>query len=136
MKKSLFVVVTIILLTISSLIGCFDSGVKTDKTYNVTLESAVVEFYNYSLKFIKDDNVVVKAQVEYLFINIAPRNIRIHITAEFYDVNNNLLGVGGPKTIELLEGYTEKGIFPANIITYEDEDAENVDHVLIKAIEI
>jgi len=135
MKKSLFVIFGIFFVIIF-LIGCFDQGVTTNNNSNkITLESEVVEFYNCSLKYIKEEGEIISAQVEYLFRNIAPREIKITVTAEFYDKDNNLLGLGQTREIELLKGYTETSILPANRISYEEEDAEKVDHVKLYAIE-
>lgn len=121
----------------SLFIGCFDEGANTNgKETNLILESTVVKLYNYSINFIEDEGEIIKVEVEYLFINIAPRDIKVIVTAEFYDKNDNLLGIGPKKNIELLEGYTEKAVFPANIISYDKEDVVNVDHVKLIVEEI
>jgi len=136
-KKKLWLLVTTILLITSLFIGCFDEGVNTNgRETNLILESTVVKLYNYSINFIENEGEIVKVEVEYLFINIAPRDIKVNITAEFYDKNDNLLGIGPRKNIELPKGYTEKAVFPANIISYDKEDVANVDHVKLIVEEI
>jgi hypothetical protein len=95
-----------------------------------------VELRNYSINFIEDEGEIIRVEVTYLLINIAPRDIRIIVTAEFYDENDNLLGIGPRKNLELLEGYTEQSVSPANIITFDQQDVANVDHVKLIVEEI
>lgn len=136
-KKNIWLSVTTIILMTSFFIGCFDEGVNTNgRVTNLILESTVVELYNYSINFIEDEGEIIRVEVAYLLINIAPRDIRIIVTAEFYDKNDNLLGIGPRKNLELLEGYTEQAVSPANIISFDQEDAANVDNVKLIVEEI
>ena len=136
-KIKLWLLITIIILMTSLFIGCFDEGVKKNgKVAKLILESTVVELKNYSINFIEDEGEIIRVEVEYLFINIAPREIRVIVTAEFYDKNDNLLGIGPKRNLELPEGYTEQAVFPANIISYDQENVANVDHVKLIVEEI
>ena len=136
MKRNLWLIIVAILLIVSISIGCFEQATTINKPDNVIFESDVVKLYNYSLNFIEDDGEIIRVEVQYLFINIAPRDIKIKVTAEFYDKNDNLLGIGPKREMELLRGYTEKGISPANIISYDDEDVAEVEYVKLTAVEI
>lgn len=133
MKKSLLIYGFGILLITIFLSGCQDqTPVDTNNLENIEFESDIVELaYSNFTKNIQDDKVV-SVSVEYLFKNIADRDISINITAEFYDEDNNSLHTGGPNTISLPAGWTEQGISPtANRITYDGKDASEVDHVRI-----
>ena len=136
MKKYLWFIVTIIILVVSISIGCFEKAVKVEDSDNIIFESEVVKLYNSSLNFIENEGEIVRVEVEYLFINIAPRDITIRVTAEFYDKNDNLLGIGPKRVLDLLRGYQEMGVSPANIITYDKENAEDVSYVKLTAVEI
>jgi hypothetical protein len=136
MKKQLWLIITIIILVVTVSIGCFEQATKVDKPDNIIFESDVVKLYNSSLNFIEYEGEVLRVEVEYLFINIAPRDIIIRVTAEFYDANDNLLGIGPKRTLELLRGYQERGVSPANIIEYDKENAGDVSYVKLSAVEI
>ena len=57
-------------------------------------------------------------------------------TVEFYDEYDNLIAIGGPKyIIGLPEDYTEHAYSPANVISYDGENVEMIDHVKIIALE-
>ena len=136
MKKYLWLLITLIIMITTIFIGCFDSGVTTDRNLNnLIFESDVVALKNYSVNIIQDEEEIIRVDVEFLFSNIVPRDIKVKVTAEFYDKNNNLLGIGPRREIELLRGYTETTIFPANIISYDKEDAAKVDYVKLTAVE-
>ena len=137
MNKKGLLIINLIILFIIVLSGCQEQKATTTgkKFENITLESDVVELVDASLKFNEDNNVKLRVDVEYLFRNIAGREITITITVEFYDKNNKLLSTEGPKYITLLKDYTETSILGANIISYSGENASEVDHVKIIAVE-
>ena len=137
MNKKGLLIINLIILFIILLSGCQEQKATTTgkKFENITLESDVVELVDASLKFNEDNNVKLRVDVEYLFCNIAGREITITITVEFYDKNNKLLSTEGPKYITLLKDYTETSILGANIISYSGENASEVDHVKIIAVE-
>ena len=134
-KLSLFGVFFITLLICFS--GCEEQGsTNAQNNYEeIVLESSVVELVNASLKLIKDQDDILRAEVQYLFHNIAGRDVQVKVKVEFYDENNNLLAVEGTKTINMPSDYSEQGISPANIITYYGENVKQVDHVKIIAEE-
>ena len=136
MKKYLWLIITTIILVVNVSIGCFEQAATVDNPDNIIFESDVVKLYNSSLNFIENEGKIIRVEVEYLFINIAPRDIIIRVTAEFYDKNDNLLGTGPKRTLELLRGYQEMGVSPANIIEYDKENVEDVSYVKLTAVEI
>lgn len=140
MKKSLWLIGVIIFLMITVLSGCLfgeqEAATVQNNFEGITFESSVFELVDASLDFYEKRNVVTRVDVKYLFRNIAGRAVYdVKVTVEFYDKNNNLLAVGGPKFISLAKGYTEQGIGLANIISYSGEKVSEVDHVSIIAEE-
>jgi len=124
--------------------GCQQTG--TQSVSKITLESDVVELVYSNLTFQtkyeflnRDDpyptKIIEQADASYLFHNIAGRDIFVKVTAIFYDKDNNVIGGGGPKTIQLFDDYTEQSITPVNTISYKGEGVEDVDHVKIIAEE-
>jgi len=103
---------------------------------NISFKSDILEPVNASLGFITNENLAIQAEVKYLFHNIAGKDVISSIQAEFYDINNNLLAIKGPKLISLPEGYTETSFTPANIILYDGEFVSEIDHVKIIVSEI
>jgi len=138
MKKIPCLLVITIIITIAFLSGCEQKGAEVGNNAKlITLDSTVVELVYSSLNFTKDGSgKVIRADVEYLFKNLVDRFITVKVFVNFYDRNNNLLATGGPKYIQLRERpWTDTGIAPANIITYDGEDAAKVDHATIVANE-
>jgi len=84
-----------------------------------------------NLIFHKDDNKIIRVEVNYLFRNLLNEQVELEITVEFYDKNDNLLHTGGPKYIDLPPLYSEANILPANSIDYLGENVELVDYVEI-----
>ncbi len=109
----------IILLLLTGLSGCEEQGVTTENNFeNVFLDSDIVKLAYANLSFVEkreinDDlePVMVKKQanLEYLFENIAGRDIEFNVTVEFYDENDSLIKsvIPVPYKINLLEGHTE-----------------------------
>ena len=138
MKKYIWVVFVVILLVTIGFSGCQENSSNNGSSFEgITLESDIVELAHASKEFIKDNNEIIGVEVQYLFHNIAGRDIEFNVFAEFYDKNNNLLNTSDPpKNFIFLKDYTETGISPANIIIYDGEDCKQVDHIIIKANEI
>jgi len=141
MRKKVFVIGFGLILIISALSGCQDQDnqIEAITFEGITLVSNVVELVNASLDFHTHYEggyeIIDSIDVQYLFHNIAGRDITVTVTVEFYDENDNLLEIGGPKHIRLLENYTEHGVMGANIISYDGEEVYRVDHVRIVAVE-
>ena len=105
------------------------------------LQSSVVEFqdssFNISTKLVKDTytdetyEIVDSIEVKYLFKNIAGRPIHIEATAEFYDKNDKLVGIGGPTSIYLPKDYTEKSYTLQNSIIYDGSNVADVKYALL-----
>ncbi|MCK4995921.1 MAG: hypothetical protein KAR55_03450 [Thermoplasmatales archaeon] len=142
MNRNLCILLSIIVLVIASFSGCFGNNDDTTTLgTGVTIESEIVEFTYSNLEYIKDSGETVRIEAQYLFRNIANRNIRFNVTAWFYDKDDNLLynTSDNPKDFTFPDGYyetyTDAGLAPSNIISYNGEYITNVDHVVIKAIE-
>ena len=136
MNKYLKPISIIIVLTVSVLSGCnTQEATGIDKFKGIRFESSIVELVNASLDFLQEKNVIRKADVKYLFHNIAGRDVRVSVIVEFYDKNENLLVTGGPKYISIPKGYFETVYSPANIISYSGENVSKVDHVRLIAEE-
>jgi hypothetical protein len=139
LKKDVLAIVFCGISIVACLSGCQESQIEAGKFRGITLESDVVELVNASLDINYDEGEIKNVEVKYLFHNILDRTINtLKITAEFYDKNDNLITIGGPKFINNLPAnYVESaGYSPANIITLtEKEKVRFVDHVVIKAIE-
>jgi len=141
MKKNLILLFVVAILAVGFLTGCFENTATTSEPGfdGVTIESDLVELVYAKKDFIKnDDGVITKVEVQYLFKNIAGRDIDFDVWAEFYDKDNNLIEKSDSKWFTLLEDYVENGelgISPANRIFYEGNNLLDVDHVIIKTEE-
>ena len=138
MKKKLWFMFVVTILIIIIISGCFEKNEEAnDQGFEgITLESDIAELVYATKEFIKnDDGETIRVEVRFRFRNIAGRDIDFNVTAEFYDEDNNLLETSPKKWFILLEGYTEVGIGPANIISYEGEDLTEVDHVILRTVE-
>ena len=102
MKKNVLVLVTSIIIFVMMWSGCQQKA--TQNYSKVTLESDIVEFKNASLtlfdryEYVNDTDptptrIIVRADVTYLFHNIAGRDIFVKVTAVFYD-KDKVLGGG------------------------------------------
>ena len=100
---------------------------------NIELISDLVKLAYGNLSIVKDRTVVTRAEVEYLLKNIAGRDVRLKVTVEFYDKENNLLFKSPYKEIDLPVGYEEKLV---NTATYDGDFVSEVDHVKIVVEEI
>ena len=142
----LLIIISCVISTVAMLMGCTSIDPNTEDNFeNISLESSVVELANASLIIHEDKDytedlepimVIQKVDVEYLFKNIAGRTINVTVNVEFYDIDNNLLYVGGPKIIHnLLKDYTERTKTEANIISYSGSNVADVDHAKIIVVE-
>lgn len=147
MKKDFIIVFVGFILVTTLFAGCQEhTGVTTNQNQkkNVFLESSVVELAASSLNFYteydfyNETNVTVKVNVQYTFHNIAKRNItQLNVVVEFYDKNDNLLGIKNGETIHNIFydpnfDYVER---MPNTVTYTDANVAEVDHVKIIATE-
>ena len=147
MKKELIIIFIGIILLTTIFMGCQENtGVTTNGNTekNVFLESSVVELAESYLEFYteydfdKDIDVIVKVEAQYTFHNIAERNItQLNVIVEFYDKNDNILGVKNGPTINNLFydpefDYVER---MPNTVTYAEANVAEVDHVKIIATE-
>jgi hypothetical protein len=138
--KNVLIGLTIILLLLG-LSGCEEQGVTTENDFeNVYLDSDIVELAYANLSFVEkreinDDlepiMVVKQANVEYLFKNIAGRDVVFNAMVEFYDENNSLIHRAKPvpwRNITLPQGYTES---VKNEASYNGENVEKISYVRI-----
>jgi hypothetical protein len=147
LKKGFIIIFVGVVLLTTIFTGCQENtGVTTKQSLekNVFLESSVVELAKSYLKFYteydydKDVDVVVKVEVQYTFHNIAKRNItKLNVFVEFYDKNNNLLGLKQGPTINNLFYDPEFDYVEhmPNTVTYADANVAEVHHVKIIATE-
>lgn len=123
--------------------GCQEQKSVTtgEKSGQIKLRSSIVELYdssyNINTKLIKDTytdeiyEIIESIEVKYLFKNIAGKPITITISAEFYDKNDTLVGLGGPRYINLPKDYAEKVYTTQNSIIYTGPNAVDVQYVLL-----
>lgn len=145
--KKIYIVLSIVIIATLSLCGCNEpEATKTDNEKGtIILESDIVELEHSSFdivtkpQFDQDCSCYVEVfqsvDVTYLFHNIAGKAISAKVNVEFYDKDDNLIGIGGPKTINLPKDYTEQGITPANTISYTGYKGEEVYKAIIIAEE-
>jgi len=125
--------IVVIIIILSSQIETDISAIRYE---NVILDSDIVEFANVSLeKHINESGFVDKVTVKWLFHNIDDRTINATIVAEFYDKNDALLYTAHKQLLLLPPDYTEKLLLPANMISYNGENASKVEYVIISTIE-
>ncbi len=142
MNKKILMIISIVIIIIV-LSGCQEQKAVTagEKSGQIKLRSSVVELdkssFNVNTISIKDNDtgeiydIIESIEVKYLFKNIARKPINIKVSAEFYDKNDKLVGLGGPREINLLENYTEKVYTPMNSIIYSGSNVADVEYVLL-----
>ena len=137
MRKHVLLVVFSIILAVVVLSGCGgnQTATETDEFENIEFESDIVELVHGQVVKKIDKGILIGIDVEYLFKNIADRDIEVKVNLEFYDRNDNIIFRGGPKWIVLPDGYTETQVLGANIISYNGKYIKDVDHVKIFAVE-
>ena len=132
MRKSLILIICLILIITTFLNGCQESeSVKTNEKKEIFFESSIVELKDSDIIFHKDEGIIIRVEVFYLFKNLLNEQVDLKIIVEFYDKDDNLLHIGGPKYIDLPPLYSEVNISPANSIEFLGENVEFVDHVAI-----
>jgi len=135
MKKQLLLIIVSILIISVFFCGCQETeSVKTDKKNdNIYFESNVVALKQSDLILHEEEGKIIRAEVIYLFRNLLKEQVNLEIKVEFYDKNDNLLHIGGPKYIDLIPQWSEVDVLGANSIAYSGEFARMVDHVIIIA---
>ncbi|HVQ00870.1 MAG TPA: hypothetical protein VMT57_05100 [Candidatus Thermoplasmatota archaeon] len=140
MKQQVMGVAILVLLACLACSGCQQKNSATSNvsSQNVFLESTVVKFANVSLeKTAAKPGQVDSAKVSWLFTNIAGRMINITIDVRFYDKTNVMLYNQTRWLRYMPKGYTEQSMSPtANMVTFADQKASLVDHVVITATEM
>ncbi len=144
MNKKLLIVISIIMIAVIVLCGCNEQKALTagEKDGQIKLQSNVVELHQSSFdvntKIVYDSytdetyEVVENIEIKYLFKNIVDRSINIEINAEFYDKNDKLIGIGGPKSIgPIPKDYTEKSYTTQNSIIYDGSNVADIEYVLL-----
>jgi uncharacterized protein YnzC (UPF0291/DUF896 family) len=145
MKKKLWLLCIIILLIVTAFSGCQEQKALTagEKSGQVKLRSSVVELYKSSFNIntisIKDNSTneiyekIENIEVKYLLKNIAGKPIQIEVSAEFYDKNDRLVGLGEePRpSINLPKDYAEKVYTPQNSIIYAGSNVADVQYVVL-----
>ena len=137
MRKKLFALGLALFLIIGFFSGCQEKKIEAASFKGIILVSDVVELVNGTINYHYNSfNEVWKVDIQYLFHNIAKRDIYIQVTIECYDENDNLITILGPKFIQLPNDYTETEIHPnINIVSYDGKNAYMIDHVSIIALE-
>lgn len=134
-KKSCSIIVFVISLVLL-LCGCQEQTETKNNNIdeNVELDSDVVEFVSANLTPEMDNGKIISVKVQYLFRNIADKDINIIVYAEFYDKVGTLLYESENRTGNYPKGHVDgiPMINPLwNIISYVDVNASKVDHVKI-----
>lgn len=134
MKKDLVVLLFGIVLITVIFCGC--QGSQVENNYETIFESDVVNLLNYTIESRTDnaDNIV-EVTVDGRIGNIVDRQLRIVVTAEFYDKNENYIG----EEIYRIYGLRVKpnpGYSTTFTIKYNGEGVDMVDHVKLRAEEI
>jgi len=135
MKRHICIAFIITVMIIVGFSGCQENNPNNNSFEGIKLVSNIVELVHSSKEIIKDNNEIIRVDVEYLFHNIAGRDINFNVYVEFYDKDNNLLNTSSQKEFSIPDGYTETTVLPANIISYDGDVVNKVDHVIIKTIE-
>jgi len=106
MRKHALLVVFSIILAVVVLSGCGgnQTATETDEFENIEFESDIVELVHGQVVKKIDKGILIGIDVEYLFKNIADRDIEVKVNLEFYDKNDNIIFRGGPKWIVLPDG--------------------------------
>jgi len=137
MKRSIFVILIIIILIAVVFSGCQENKSTTVTTENVFLESDIIEFANVSLEKIRNKTGIVDMiTVSWLFHNIAGRTISADIIVEFYDITDVLVYSDFRQIVNMPADYTEQYMSPtANRVSYDGERVSYVDYVIIHVTE-
>ncbi len=135
MKLKLLIIGCVTLFLTMSFSGCQEEAIVTE--LNVVLESDVVEFVNVS--FIKEKNregIYIQAELTWLFHNIAGRLIDVGIDFDFYDENDVIVYSETKSIARMPANYSETFSPVYNTIVLTGNEAQQADHVIIRAYEI
>ena len=137
-KMFFFMMLALILLVGVVFSGCQEKTNKTNEiAKNVFLESDILEFaYVNFTKSINKTGDIEKVTVEWLFHNIAGRTINATIIVEFYDKEDNLLYTEQREIYTMPADWTEHLLEDSNRVSYDGEYVADVDHVIIRTVEI
>lgn len=146
MKKYIVAIIVILLTSTIMLSGCGEkkkASTAGEKKGEIILDSDVVSLVKSSFKrnekTITDDltdekiSVVKNIEINYLLKNIVKRDIKISVEAEFYNSEDELVGiVQGAREMTLPKGYTEKATnTPTNKIIYDGKNRDDVVRAVI-----
>ncbi len=141
MKKYIVLILVAILTTTILLSGCQEeqkAATSSEKKGEIVLNSDVVELvdseFQINKKTVIDEltderiQIVQNIEVNYLLKNIVDRDIKVSVEAEFYDSEEELVGiVQGAREINLPKGYTEKATnTPTNTIIYDGKNRDDI----------
>ena len=123
----LFILLLFLLVFLS---GCQEQkSINVDEDFeNIELESDLVKLVYGNFSIVKDKNVIIRAEVEYLLKNIAGRDVRLNVAVDFYDKENNLLFKSPYKEIDLPKDYEEQIV---NTAVYDGDFVSEVEHAKI-----
>lgn len=123
----LFILLLFLLVFLS---GCQEQkSINVDEGFeNIELESDLVKLVYGNFSIVKDKNVIIRAEVEYLLKNIAGRDVRLNVAVDFYDKENNLLFKSPYKEIDLPKDYEEQIV---NTAVYDGDFVSEVEHAKI-----
>jgi len=133
-RKDLLAILITAILVSMIFCGCQSTQVERND-YDDIFESDIVTLTNYSMELNENKfGVIAKAIVNGRIENTLDRMVNVIITAKFFDSNDDFLG---EKTFTIL-GLRSKGKTGSSttfIINYEEENAAQVDHLKLQAIE-
>ena len=136
MRKDIVGGVVVILCITVALCGCQAGQVNSNK-YADVFQSDVVTLVNYTLNLQKDkSNHVVEAAVDGKVQNLLNKMININITVDFYDKNNNLLGMRMYEIFGLRNKSAPGSSTTFSVIYDEMPNVAFVDHIKMRANEI
>ena len=128
-KKGCIISILLLVLLVF-LSGCQEQkSINVDEGFeNIELESDLVKLVYGNFSIVKDKNVIIRAEVEYLLKNIAGRDVRLNVAVDFYDKENNLLFKSPYKEIDLPKDYEEQIV---NTAVYDGDFVSEVEHAKI-----
>jgi len=135
--KKLLVILTIAGI-VMNICGCEEKNEEGTSFDNIYFDGGgIFKLVNASLTFTTNKSEeIVAATVTMLFQNIADRMVSANVSVVFYDENNVELYREYRKFVNYPPGYMDQFVAPANMVTFEGEDAGKVDHVMITVREM
>ena len=137
MNKKIDIMISIILILIVLLSGCQEvSNNNSNLPENIRFESETLELIYANFSKVQDSGNTIRIEIQYQFRNIVDRDVNIITYIEFYDAQDNLLYKSANKTSNYPKGYADETVNPLwGIVTYNGEDVDQVDYVIIFAVE-